>query len=77
MSSDRTQGSVLVVGAGMAGLSCARVLHEAGRQVTVVDKSRGLGGRMSTRRGDDWQADHGAQYFTARDADFINEVARW
>jgi predicted NAD/FAD-dependent oxidoreductase len=32
---------------------------------------------MSTRRGDDWQCDHGAQYFTARDPDFRAEVARW
>jgi HlyD family secretion protein len=30
---------------------------------------------MSTRRGDDWQCDHGAQYFTARDPDFRAEVA--
>lgn len=32
---------------------------------------------MSTRRGDGWQCDHGAQYFTARDPGFRAEVARW
>lgn len=32
---------------------------------------------MSTRRGEDWQCDHGAQYFTARDPRFKAEVARW
>ncbi|MEF8717273.1 MAG: NAD(P)-binding protein [Candidatus Accumulibacter necessarius] len=43
-----------------------RALQRAGLEVSLFDKSRGPGGRMSTRRGDDWQCDHGAQYFTAR-----------
>lgn len=68
---------IAVIGAGIAGLSCATELERAGMRVTVFDKSRGMGGRMSTRRGDGWQADHGAQYFTARDPDFISEVERW
>ena len=66
-----------VVGAGIAGLSCARALTEAGVRVTVLDKSRGPAGRMSTRRGDGWACDHGAQYFTARDPRFQAEVTRW
>lgn len=66
-----------VVGAGIAGLSCARALAEAGVRVTVLDKSRGPAGRMSTRRGEGWACDHGAQYFTARDPRFQAEVARW
>lgn len=66
-----------VVGAGIAGLSCARALVDAGVHVTVFDKSRGAGGRMSTRRGDGWACDHGAQYFTARDALFQAELERW
>jgi len=69
--------SVAIVGAGLAGLSCAQALRSAGLQVTVLDKSRGVAGRMSTRRGEGWQADHGAQYFTARDPAFAAEVARW
>jgi hypothetical protein len=32
---------------------------------------------MSTRRSGDWQCDHGAQYFTARDPSFRAEVGRW
>ncbi len=68
---------VAVVGAGLAGLSCARHLQQAGWRVVLFDKSRGLGGRMSTRRGPDWQCDHGAQYFTARDPAFQAEVQRW
>lgn len=68
---------VAVIGAGMAGLSCARRLQAAGITVELIDKARAPGGRMSTRRGDGWQADHGAQYFTARDAAFRDEVEAW
>lgn len=68
---------VAVIGAGLAGLSCANELQRAGVEVLVFDKSRGPAGRMSTRRGDGWQCDHGAQYFTARHPDFRSEVARW
>ena len=66
-----------VIGAGIAGLSCARALAASGVHVTVFDKSRGPGGRMSTRRGEGWACDHGAQYFTARDPLFQAELARW
>ncbi|MFN7856733.1 MAG: NAD(P)/FAD-dependent oxidoreductase [Acidovorax sp.] len=72
---------VAVIGAGLAGLSCAHRLLEAGHTVHLFDKSRGPAGRMSTRRAKDtagsWQCDHGAQYFTARDPAFRAEVARW
>jgi len=66
-----------VIGAGLAGLSCAAALQQAGLKVTVCEKSRAAAGRMSTRRGEDWQCDHGAQYFTARHPDFRAEVERW
>ncbi len=72
---------IAIIGAGLAGLSCAQALLQAGHTVHVFDKSRGPSGRMSTRRAEDqsgpWQCDHGAQYFTARDAAFRSEVARW
>ena len=67
--------SAAVVGAGIAGLSCARALSEYGLEVTVYDKARGLGGRASTRRVEpDFAFDHGAQYFTARNAYFVQLV---
>jgi predicted NAD/FAD-dependent oxidoreductase len=68
---------IAVIGAGIAGLSCAAALAQAGAAVTLYEKSRGPGGRMSTRRGEGWQCDHGAQYVTARDPAFRAEVSRW
>jgi predicted NAD/FAD-dependent oxidoreductase len=45
--------------------------------VVVVEKARGPGGRMSTRRNADLRFDHGAQYFTARDPRFLRHVVAW
>ncbi|MBD2210056.1 FAD-dependent oxidoreductase [Nostoc linckia FACHB-104] len=53
---------VAVIGAGMAGLVCAQQLRKAGYSVIVVEKSRGLGGRLATRRLHGTSADHGACY---------------
>lgn len=71
---------VAVVGAGIAGLAAANELHRSGHRVTVVDKGRNPGGRMSRKRSPSdattgW--DHGAQYFTARDQGFVRQVADW
>ncbi len=69
---------VAVVGAGIAGLVAARTLSDHGLDVHVFDKSRGIGGRMATRRIDDViRFDHGAQYFTARDERFTRQVHSW
>jgi len=69
--------TIAIVGAGLAGLSCAVRLKELGHHVELFEKSRGAAGRMSTKRGEDWAADHGAQYFTARDPLFIAQVEKW
>lgn len=68
--------SVAVIGAGIAGLTAARKLAKAGAAVQVFDKSRGLGGRLATRRTDGGAIDHGAQYVTAREPAFKAWVAR-
>ncbi len=69
---------VAVVGAGLSGLMCARTLADQGLDVTVFEKSRGPGGRMATRRVEpNLQFDHGAQYFTARDRNFVRHVQAW
>ncbi len=62
----RETSGVLVVGAGMAGLMAAGALHTAGRPVTILDKGRGLGGRMATRRWDGATFDHGAPCLSLR-----------
>ena len=63
-----------VVGAGMAGVACARTLVQAGHRVTLFEKSRGLGGRMSTRQTEFGGFDHGTQYFTVRDKRFAKAL---
>jgi len=68
---------VLIIGAGLAGLSAANDLHQAGLNVLVVDKGRGLGGRLAGRRIGDATFDHGAQFMTARDSRFKASVAEW
>ena len=82
----RQQLRIAVIGAGLSGLACAYRLQQAGYAVTVFEKSRGVGGRMSTRRVSDepdneaadyWQCDHGAQYFTARDPEFVRQTNQW
>ncbi|MFM9025191.1 MAG: NAD(P)/FAD-dependent oxidoreductase [Planctomycetaceae bacterium] len=66
---------VVVVGAGIAGLCAAGELVRAGRRVLVVEKSRGIGGRMATRRIGGAICDHGAQFFTVRGRAFGGIVA--
>ncbi|MEL7498254.1 MAG: FAD-dependent oxidoreductase [Planctomycetota bacterium] len=68
---------IAVIGAGISGLIAARTLTDQGLEVTVFDKGRGVGGRMSTRRTDFGHFDHGAQYFTARDSRFQKYVESW
>ncbi len=69
---------VAIIGAGISGLICARTLHNLGFSVTVFDKSRAPGGRISTRKIDPNLAfDHGAQYFTARHPLFSRFVNDW
>jgi photolyase PhrII len=68
---------VAVIGAGISGCMAARTLADHGLPVTVFEKSRGAGGRMATRRTPHGDFDHGAQYFTVRDANLQRYVASW
>lgn len=67
---------VVVIGAGMAGLTAAH-LFSAVADVIVLDKGRGVGGRLATRRIGDATLDHGAQFITTHSAEFAATVGRW
>lgn len=69
---------IAIVGAGLSGLVAARRLA-AHAEVSIFEKSRGVGGRMATRKceraGIAMQFDHGAQFFTARTPAFQEFLA--
>ncbi|MEI6329590.1 MAG: NAD(P)/FAD-dependent oxidoreductase [Pseudanabaena sp.] len=67
---------VIVIGAGMAGLTCAQQLKQAGLDVTIVEKSAGVGGRMATRRLQGTWVDHGAQLLSAKSDEFSSFVRK-
>ena len=65
---------IAVVGAGISGLVCAKHLVAGGQEVTVLEKSRSLGGRCATRKFGAHVVDTGAQYFTVRDPIVRKEI---
>lgn len=70
--------TVTVIGAGIAGIACARAVHAAGRPVTVVDRGRRPGGRIASKTMHGRVVDIGASYFTASDGSpFAARVADW
>lgn len=60
---------IAIIGAGISGLTLAQQLKHFA-DVTVFEKARGVGGRMSTRYAEPFCFDHGAQCFTARTKSF-------
>ncbi len=67
---------IAIIGAGVAGLSCARRLAAAGQSVVVHDKGRGIGGRCATRRaGEGQRFDHGAPVLSGTGAGFLSLLA--
>ncbi|MGX5654054.1 NAD(P)/FAD-dependent oxidoreductase [Geodermatophilus nigrescens] len=72
------RNETVVVGAGIAGVACARALADAGRPVRVLDRGRGPGGRMASRTLEGRATDLGASYLTASDGSpFAAVVAGW
>lgn len=68
---------IAIVGAGISGLLLGRELQASGHEVVVLEKSRGLGGRLATKRVDGTVFDQGAQFFTAREEPFVRRVEAW
>lgn len=68
---------IAIIGAGLAGLTCARQLQAQGNTVVVYEKNSDISGRMHTRQTELGGFDHGAQYFTASSDKFKKEVVNW
>lgn len=77
MSPKSQLDTVAVIGAGMAGLSCAVALRSSVGWVTVFEEADQPGGRMSTRCVEALQFDSGAQYLTVRSEAFARQVELW
>lgn len=69
--------NIAIIGAGLTGCIAAEELTKNGANVTIFEKSRGLGGRLSTKRRNWAWLDMGAQYFTARSETFIRQTSEW
>jgi renalase len=70
---------VAIIGAGLAGLSCARTLRSAGISVNVFEEESHVGGRIATTCVGGDRFDHGAQYLYAQDGEFrsyLTEISR-
>jgi predicted NAD/FAD-dependent oxidoreductase len=65
---------IAIIGAGMAGVACARTLVQAGHRVTVFEKNSQPGGRMATHLTEFGGFDAGTQYFTVRDPRFARAL---
>lgn len=64
----------LIIGAGISGIAAACNMRSRGMTVAILEKGRGVGGRMATRRMNGAILDHGAQFFTSREGYFANEL---
>lgn len=67
----------VVIGAGPAGLSAARTLTSRGRSVVVLDKGRGPGGRLSSRRTGETRFDHGCKELTFKEPETSADLQEW
>lgn len=68
---------IAIIGAGVSAAAAVSVLKQYPCQISVFEKSRGPGGRMSSKRALAGSLDLGAQYFTAREPGFIAQVKSW
>lgn len=74
---NKNQSSYLIIGGGITGLIIATILQQNGIKVIVLDKGRGIGGRLATRKFQEGVFDYGAQYFTVKNPQFQKWVNEW
>jgi renalase len=67
---------LIVVGAGIAGLACAREASARGLSPVVLERSRGVGGRCATHRLDGQPVDHGVPFLHGSESEFLAEWER-
>lgn len=72
-----TKTSVAIIGAGMCGLSIGAQLQADAIEHLIIEKSRGVGGRMATRRDGEAVYDHGAAFYADTDAEPLLWHSRW
>jgi renalase len=65
----------IIIGGGLSGLTAGLSLQQKGHQVTILEKGRGVGGRLASRSVGEARFDHGAQYFSAKTPDFQHFVS--
>ena len=63
MTTNELDAPVIIVGAGLAGLNCARLLHESGRRTLLIDVQDRIGGRVQTDAVEGFLLDRGFQVF--------------
>ena len=68
---------IAIIGAGISGLTIATYLHKKNFNVTIFDKGRGVGGRMSSRRTQWGYLDHGTQYFSVKSPEFQHFIGQY
>ena len=61
---------IVVIGSGIAGLAAAKHFNSKNFNITVLDKGKYPGGRISTRKNKEFIFNHGAQFFTAKSKEF-------
>lgn len=69
--------SIAIIGAGIAGLVAARTFQLQGIHTVLFEKSAHVGGRLSSHRTAWARFDQGAQYFTARSPEFLEQLQLW
>jgi hypothetical protein len=64
----------IVIGAGIAGLECARRLQRAGQRLVVLERTPRVGGRCATRRFESQPVDMGPMFFQGGDPAFLGAL---